>query len=51
MATAAYSLVESDGTKWNTKVPAIEPIKDKVLPLINSTAEKSESQYRLAETD
>jgi branched-chain amino acid transport system substrate-binding protein len=34
------SLVEWDGTKWNTKVPAIEPIKDKVLPLINSTAEE-----------
>ena len=34
------SLVEWDGTKWNTKVPAIQPIKDKVLPLINSTAEE-----------
>ena len=33
------SLVEWDGTKWNTKVPAIQPIKDKVLPLIDSTAE------------
>ena len=29
------------GTKWNTKVPSmIEPIKDKVLPLISSTAEE-----------
>jgi branched-chain amino acid transport system substrate-binding protein len=34
------SLVEWDGTKWNTKVPSIQPIKDKVLPLINSTAEE-----------
>jgi branched-chain amino acid transport system substrate-binding protein len=34
------SLVEWDGTKWNTKVASIESIKDKVLPLINSTAEE-----------
>ena len=34
------SLVEWDGTKWNTKVPDIQPIKDKVLPLINLTAEE-----------
>jgi len=34
------SLVEWDGTKWNTKVASIAPIKDKVLPLINSTAEE-----------
>src|ERR1700730_9544424 len=34
------SLVEWDGTKWNTTVPSIEPIKEKVLPLINSTAEE-----------
>ena len=34
------SVVEWDGTKWNTTVPSIQPIKDKVLPLINSTAEE-----------
>jgi branched-chain amino acid transport system substrate-binding protein len=33
------SLVEWDGSKWNTTVPNIQSIKDKVLPLINSTAE------------
>jgi branched-chain amino acid transport system substrate-binding protein len=33
------SLVEWDGTKWKTTVPSIEPIKDKVLPLINSAAQ------------
>jgi branched-chain amino acid transport system substrate-binding protein len=33
------SLVQWDGTKWNTVAPSIEPIKDKVLPLINSAAE------------
>jgi branched-chain amino acid transport system substrate-binding protein len=36
---SGISLVEWDGTKWNTTVPSIAPIKDKVLPLINSTAE------------
>jgi len=36
---SGISLVEWDGTKWQTAVPSIEPIKDKVLPLINSTAE------------
>jgi len=36
---SGISLVEWDGTKWQTTVPAIQPIKDKVLPLINSTAE------------
>jgi len=36
---SGISLVEWDGTKWATTVPSIEPIKDKVLPLINSTAE------------
>jgi branched-chain amino acid transport system substrate-binding protein len=36
---SGISLVEWDGTKWQTTVPSIEPIKDKVLPLINSTAE------------
>ena len=34
------SLVEWNGTKWNTKEAAIQPIKDKVLPLISSTAEE-----------
>jgi branched-chain amino acid transport system substrate-binding protein len=33
-------LVEWDGTKWNTKEAAIQPIKDKVLPLISSTAQE-----------
>ena len=33
------SLLQWDGTKWNTTVPSIQPIKDKVLPLIESTAE------------
>ncbi len=33
------SLVQWDGTKWNTAVPSIQPIKDKVLPLIDSAAE------------
>jgi branched-chain amino acid transport system substrate-binding protein len=36
---SGISLVEWDGAKWNTTVPSIAPIKDKVLPLINSTAE------------
>jgi len=34
------SLVEGDGSKWNTTVPNIQSIKDKVLPLIDSTAEE-----------
>jgi branched-chain amino acid transport system substrate-binding protein len=33
------SLVQWDGTKWNTVSSSVEPIKDKVLPLINSAAE------------
>jgi branched-chain amino acid transport system substrate-binding protein len=33
------SLVEWDGTKWQTIVPSIQPIKDKVLPLIDSAAQ------------
>ena len=33
-------LIEWDGTKWNTTVPSIQPITDKVLPLIDSTAEE-----------
>src|SRR6202044_1655377 len=32
------SVVQWDGTKWQTAVPSIEPIKDKVLPLIDSAA-------------
>jgi branched-chain amino acid transport system substrate-binding protein len=36
---SGISLVQWDGTKWNTTVPSIQPIKDKVMPLINSTAE------------
>jgi branched-chain amino acid transport system substrate-binding protein len=36
---SGISLVQWDGTKWETTVPSIQPIKDKVLPLINSTAE------------
>ena len=34
------SLVQWDGTKWHTTVPSIQPIKEKVLPLIDSTAEE-----------
>jgi branched-chain amino acid transport system substrate-binding protein len=34
------SLVEWDGTKWNTVNPSIQPIKDKVLPLIESAAQE-----------
>ena len=34
------SLVQWDGTEWHTTVPSIQPIKDKVLPLIESTAEE-----------
>jgi branched-chain amino acid transport system substrate-binding protein len=33
------SVVQWDGTKWQTAVPSIEPIKDKVLPLIDSAAQ------------
>jgi branched-chain amino acid transport system substrate-binding protein len=33
------SVVEWDGSKWTTTVPAIQPIKDKVLPLIQDAAE------------
>ena len=32
------SVVQWDGTKWQTAVPSIQPIKDKVLPLIDSAA-------------
>jgi branched-chain amino acid transport system substrate-binding protein len=32
------SLVEWDGAKWHTTVTSIEPIKDKVMPLIESAA-------------
>jgi len=37
---SGISLVQWDGTKWNTTVPSIQPIKDKVLPLISSAAEE-----------
>jgi branched-chain amino acid transport system substrate-binding protein len=37
---SGISLVQWDGTKWNTEVPSIQPIKDKVLPLIESAAEE-----------
>jgi branched-chain amino acid transport system substrate-binding protein len=33
------SLVKWDGTKWQPAVPSIQPIKDKVLPLIDSAAQ------------
>ena len=33
------SLVEWDGAKWHTTVTSIEPIKDKVMPLIESAAQ------------
>jgi branched-chain amino acid transport system substrate-binding protein len=33
------SIVEWDGSKWTTSVPSIQPIKDKVLPLIQDAAE------------
>jgi branched-chain amino acid transport system substrate-binding protein len=33
------SVVEWDGSKWTTSVPSIQPIKDKVLPLIQDAAE------------
>ena len=40
MVTAESLLLQWDGTKWNTTVlPSIQPIKDKVMPLIQSTAE------------
>ena len=34
------SLVRWDGEKWNTVVPSIQPIKDKVIPLIDNAAEE-----------
>jgi len=37
---SGISLVRWDGTKWETVVPAIQPIKDKVLPLIEGAAEE-----------
>ena len=33
------SLVEWDGTKWNTVNPSVQPIKEKVQPLIESAAQ------------
>src|SRR6202030_378043 len=39
-ARRGISLVEWDGTKWNTKVPDLQPIKDTVPPLINSPTEE-----------
>jgi branched-chain amino acid transport system substrate-binding protein len=33
------SVVAWDGSKWTTSVPSIQPIKDKVLPLIQDAAE------------
>jgi len=33
------SVVKWDGAKWETTVPSIDPIKDKVMPLIDSAAE------------
>jgi branched-chain amino acid transport system substrate-binding protein len=36
---SGISLVEWDGAKWVTTVAAIQPIKDKVLPLIDSAAQ------------
>ena len=35
---AGISLAQWDGTKWNTTASSIQPIKQKVLPLIDSTA-------------
>jgi len=35
---AGISLAQWDGTKWNTTVSSIQPIKEKVLQLIDSTA-------------
>ncbi len=37
---SGISVVEWDGTKWNTTVPSIQPIKDKVLPLIQNASEE-----------
>ena len=34
------SLVEWDGTKWNTVNPSVQPIKEKVQPLIESAAQE-----------
>jgi branched-chain amino acid transport system substrate-binding protein len=42
------SLVQWDGTKWNTTVPLIQPIKDKVLPLIET---RPKGECGLAEAD
>ena len=33
------SVVQWDGTKWNKTSETLEPIKDKVIPLINSAAQ------------
>ena len=33
------SVVQWDGTKWNKTPETLEPIKDKVMPLINSAAQ------------
>jgi branched-chain amino acid transport system substrate-binding protein len=33
------SVVEWDGSKWKTTVPSIQPIKDKVMPLIQEAAD------------
>jgi branched-chain amino acid transport system substrate-binding protein len=37
---SGISVVEWDGAKWTTTVPSIQPIKDKVLPLIQNAAEE-----------
>jgi branched-chain amino acid transport system substrate-binding protein len=37
---SGISLVQWDGTKWNMTVSSIQPIKEKVLPLIDSAAEE-----------
>src|SRR5215831_137491 len=37
---SGISLVQWDGTKWNTTVSSIQPIKEKVLPLIDNAAEE-----------
>ena len=45
-----HLLVEWDGTKWVKQAGLIEPIKDKVLPLIDSGGRGlCEGQCRLAE--
>jgi branched-chain amino acid transport system substrate-binding protein len=36
---SGISLAEWDGTKWVTTIASIQPIKDKVLPLIQNAAE------------